>query len=169
MTAGRLARRGLRLALPAAAAILLAGAGGDNPSPPAASTPQAAPAAQPPDLHGATIKEVPADQIFPALDAPVKSAQGQDLGRIVEVLVDGEGRPRAAVIDFGGFLGVGSRKIAVEWKALQFGIGASRQEVISLDLGREQIKAAPAYTPDGDKPIAVVTPPLVEPLSGTSR
>ena len=35
-------------------------------------------------------------------------------------LVDGQGMARAAIIDFGGFLGVGSRKIAVAWQALHF-------------------------------------------------
>lgn len=166
MSLARPALRALFLAAPLAAGVLLAGAGGKSPAPPQA------PAKKPPDLHGATLKYVPTDQIFPTLDAEVRSARGQDLGRIVEVLVDAEGRPRAAIIDFGGFLGVGSRKIAIEWSALQFGIGANRKQVISLDLGREQIKAAPAYQPDGDKPVPVVTPPKVppaDPLPGKSR
>ena len=42
------------------------------------------------------------------------------MGRIVDVLVDRRGQVRAAIIDFGGFLGVGSRKIAVDWSALHF-------------------------------------------------
>ena len=42
------------------------------------------------------------------------------MGRIVDVLVDRSGQVRAAIIDFGGFLGVGSRKIAVDWNALHF-------------------------------------------------
>ncbi|HEV2302740.1 MAG TPA: PRC-barrel domain-containing protein [Stellaceae bacterium] len=150
--------RGLCLAAPVAAAALLVGAGGKSAAPGAAPATSPA-AAKAPDLHGATLRYVPADRIFPALDAEVKSAKGQDLGRIVEVLVDLAGRPRAAVIDFGGFLGVGSRKIAIEWSALQFGIGANRKQVISLDLGREQVKAAPAYEPDADRPVPVVTPP----------
>jgi len=39
------------------------------------------------------------------------------MGRIVDVIVDLAGVVRAAVIDFGGFLGVGSRKIVVDWNA----------------------------------------------------
>jgi hypothetical protein len=42
------------------------------------------------------------------------------MGRIVDVVVDRTGQVRAAVIDLGGFLGVGSRKIAVDWNALSF-------------------------------------------------
>ena len=54
------------------------------------------------------------------LGREVRSTADENMGRIVDILVDDQGRVRAAIIDFGGFLGVGSRKIAVEWKALHF-------------------------------------------------
>ena len=53
------------------------------------------------------------------LGKEVRSSADENMGRIVDVIVDRTGQVRAAVIDFGGFLGVGSRKIAVDWKALQ--------------------------------------------------
>ena len=52
---------------------------------------------------------------------------------------------RAAVIDFGGFLGVGNRKVAIDWNALHFAPTGSRDDRITLDLTREQVKAAPEY------------------------
>src|SRR6266699_6317766 len=55
-----------------------------------------------------------------ALGKEVRSGTGENLGRIVDVLVDQDGQVRAAVIDFGGFLGVGRRKIVVDWRALHF-------------------------------------------------
>jgi hypothetical protein len=67
--------------------------------------------------------------------------------------VDRVGQPRAAIIDFGGFLGVGSRKIAVDWNALHFAQGPERNRVI-LEFTRDQVKAAPEYQ-DG-KPIVVL-------------
>src|SRR5258705_12491096 len=39
-------------------------------------------------------------------------ASGESAGRIVDVLADETGQVRAVVVDFGGFLGIGSRKIA---------------------------------------------------------
>lgn len=75
----------------------------------------------------------------------VRSQNDESMGRIVDVIVDGEGKPRAAIIDFGGFLGVGSRKIAVDWKALRFVPSASKRYSIVLALTREQVKAAPEY------------------------
>jgi sporulation protein YlmC with PRC-barrel domain len=50
----------------------------------------------------------------------VTDAEGKEIGRLVDVLVDANGQPQAAVIDFGGFMGVGNRKIAVHWSALHF-------------------------------------------------
>ena len=54
------------------------------------------------------------------LGKDVRSSADENMGRIVDVIVDRAGRVRAAVIDFGGFLGVGSRKIAVDWNVLSF-------------------------------------------------
>jgi hypothetical protein len=76
------------------------------------------------------------------------------MGRIVDVLVDRSGEVRAAIIDFGGFLGVGSRKIAVEWNALHFPPPLQTDAKISLELTRDQVKAAPEYQ-DG-KPVVVL-------------
>jgi len=60
---------------------------------------------------------------------------------------------RAAVIDFGGFLGVGSRKVVVDWTALHFAPNDQAQQII-LDLSREQVKAAPEYR--SGKPVVVL-------------
>ena len=73
------------------------------------------------------------------------------MGRVVDVIVDRSGAARAAVIDFGGFLGVGSRKIAIDWSAMRF----TGLDHVTLDLTRDQVKAAPAYEP-GKKPIIVL-------------
>ena len=50
----------------------------------------------------------------------VRSSADEDMGRIVDVIVNQDGHIRAAIIDFGGFLGIGTRKIAVDWRALKF-------------------------------------------------
>jgi hypothetical protein len=54
---------------------------------------------------------------------------------------------------------MGTRKIAVSWNALRFDLG-EKKNVIALDLGREQLKAAPEYKfTESDKPIPVVAQP----------
>ena len=76
---------------------------------------------------------------------------------IVDVLVGDRGEPQAAVIDFGGFMGVGNRKIAVQWSALHFAPADAKQP-ITLDLTLDQLKAAPEYK-DVAKPAPVVLAP----------
>ena len=88
------------------------------------------------------------------LGREVLSSTNENMGRIVDVLVDHSGKVRAAIIDFGGFLGVGSRKIAVDWNALHFPPPAQPDAKISLELSRDQVKAAPEYQ-DG-KPVVVL-------------
>jgi hypothetical protein len=88
------------------------------------------------------------------LGRQVLGAADENMGRIVDVIVDHSGRVRAAVIDFGGFLGVGSRKIAVDWSALHFPPAGQPNAKISLDLTRDQVKAAPEY--QEGKPIVVL-------------
>lgn len=123
-------------------------------------------------LNGASLDYFPRDNLFRILGKEVLSAKGEDMGRIVDVLFDEKGEARAAVIDFGGFLGMGTRKIAISWSALRFDLG-EKKNVIALDLGREQLKAAPEYKyTESDKPIPVVAqpqPPPHEPAPDPSR
>jgi hypothetical protein len=88
------------------------------------------------------------------LGKEVRSAANENMGRIVDVIVDRTGQVKAAVIDFGGFLGVGSRKIAVAWNALRFPGDAKQGDRISLELTRDQVRAAPEFKED--KPVVVL-------------
>jgi PRC-barrel domain protein len=121
-------------------------------------------APQPPQSKNATAPAAPAPPpsvtIIGARDAhgvlgrDVRSPTDEDMGRIVDVIVDRAGLVRAAVIDFGGFLGVGSRKIVVDWNALHFGRIANKSDSITLELTKEQVTAAPEYKED--TPIVVL-------------
>ena len=99
-------------------------------------------------------KPVPSVTVIGARDAhgilgrEVRSAADENMGRIVDAIVDRSGTVRAAVIDFGGFLGVGSRKIVVDWNALRFGGVAKKSDSIVLELTKEQVNAAPEYKED---------------------
>jgi hypothetical protein len=80
------------------------------------------------------------------LSKSVYSAANEDMGRLVDVIVKRNGEVRAAVIDFGGFLGVGSRTIAVDWSALRFPTSGPMDHII-LELTRDQVRLAPEYKP----------------------
>jgi PRC-barrel domain protein len=122
-------------------------------APNAKMAPQASPQAAPQATPEVTVLNK--HEVEGILGREVRSATNENMGRIVDVLVDPSGsQVRAAIIDFGGFLGVGSRKIAVDWGALHFPPPGKPDAFISLELTRDQVKAAPEYQ-DG-KPVVVL-------------
>ena len=131
-----------------AAPVGLAAASEDAPGPAPGESPPAG-TAEPPSVTVLNNHEVEG-----ILGRQVLGANDENMGRIVDVIVDHSGRVRAAVIDFGGFLGVGSRKIAVDWSALHFPPAGQPNAKISLDLTRDQVKAAPEY--QEGKPVVVL-------------
>jgi len=123
-------------------------------------------AAQPASRKALTEESAPAETIpTPKTEAPaetrrlgsvlgieVRTTREQNVGRIVDLLASRSGQVEAAVIEFGGFLGMGSRKIAIEWSALRLE-NQGKQTVAILDMTRDQLRAAPEYKPD--RPIVV--------------
>jgi hypothetical protein len=138
------------LALFATATTVFAENDTDKTEPPAAATPPA----PPPQPVTPELTILNKHEVEGILGRDVRSAADEDMGRVVDVLVDRAGQVRAAIIDFGGFLGVGSRKIAVDWNALHFPQPGKPGERIALDLTRDQVKAAPEYR-EG-KPVVIL-------------
>jgi PRC-barrel domain protein len=123
----------------------------DNPPAQPAGPPGAPPTPEP------SVTVLEKHEVQGILGKDVRSAAAdENMGRIVDVLVDPAGQVRAAIIDFGGFLGVGSRKIAVAWNALRFPSPGSKGSRITLELTRDQVRAAPEYK--DDKPVVVLGP-----------
>ena len=105
-----------------------------------------------------------AGQVRSVLGIQVRTTTEEAMGRIIDLLADRDGKVVAAVIEFGGFLGIGTRKIAVEWSALR--IEVDKSPVAILDVTRERLRVAPEYKPD--RPAAVfrvnqTASPAVEP------
>jgi hypothetical protein len=121
---------------------------------PAPAAKEASPAPAAKQAPPASVTIIAPREAHGVLGRDVRSPTDEDMGHIVDVIVDRTGTVRAAVIDFGGFLGVGSRKIAVEWNAMHFPPPLQTDAKISLELTRDQVKAAPEYQ-DG-KPVVVL-------------
>jgi hypothetical protein len=149
------------LALAVAVGALLTGPAAAQDQAPAAAPPAAVPAPATTPAPRPNLETLPASDAAGILGKSVWGANGEDMGLVVDVIVDQAGVPQAAVIDFGGFLGVGSRKIAVDWSLLEFRPGDAKKPV-SLSLDPAALKAAPEYKP-GAQPIAIVGAPLQPP------
>jgi len=139
----------------AALAAATSWAQNDAASPPADRKPAQQNAAPPKEAAPPpSVTIIGARDAHGVLGRDVRSPADEGMGRIVDVIVDRSGQVRAAVIDFGGFLGVGSRKIVVDWNALHFGRIANKSDSITLELTKDQVTAAPEYKED--TPIVVL-------------
>ncbi|MBR0647965.1 PRC-barrel domain-containing protein [Plastoroseomonas hellenica] len=112
--------------------------------------------AQAPGAPPAAREELPREAAQRVIGREVTGPSGDVVARIVNVLLDENGQPRAAVLDYGGFLGVGRRRVAVAWRTLRFS-----PESVRLELTRDQMRAFPDYR-EGDSTV-VAAPPATEP------
>jgi PRC-barrel domain len=145
---------------------------------PSAAAPAPQPATAPPAPQPATAPPAPqndentkeektsvpatvvgGEELESVLGIEAFSSTGDDMGRIVDIIVDRTGQIRAAIIDFGGFLGVGSRKIAVDWRSLHF--DPKKAGAVVVNLTKDQLRVAPVYK--AAEPVVMVGGPGVKP------
>jgi hypothetical protein len=92
--------------------------------------------AQPP----AAQRKLEKGSFFRLLGQDVKGPSDMVVAQLVNVLVDAQAAPVGAVLDYGGFLGVGKRRLAVAWEVLSIGSAG-----IKLSLSREQLRGIPDF------------------------
>ncbi len=73
----------------------------------------------------------------------VEGADGKKLGDIKDLVVDPmDGDIDYAVLDYGGFLGVGDKYFAVPWEAFKFSPDGKK---VILDVTKKDLKQAPGF------------------------
>ena len=81
-------------------------------------------------------------RISKMLGADVRNKTGEKIGDVRDLVVDGGGTIRLAIVSTGGFIGVGDRLHAVPWDALALG----PKDDLILDIDRAHLQAAPGFT-----------------------
>lgn len=69
----------------------------------------------------------------------------ESVGEVADLLFDESGAMKAVLVDVGGFLGVGEKRVAVDLSALSVTKGEDGDLTISTALTQEQLEAAPIY------------------------
>jgi PRC-barrel domain len=68
----------------------------------------------------------------------------QKVGTISNLLVDTTGRATGVVLDVGGFLGIGTKEVAISFEAL-FPVREDDQDAFLVEMTRAQLEAAPTF------------------------
>ena len=76
------------------------------------------------------------------IGSEVRNKSGDKIGDIRDLMVDGNGTIRLAIVSTGGFLGVGDRLHAVPWDVLTLG---PKDDHI-LDIDKARLQATPGFT-----------------------
>jgi sporulation protein YlmC with PRC-barrel domain len=113
-------------------------------------------AADPPPAPPAKVEQVRKAHAESLLGQPITNTTGDIIGHVVDVLIDDSGNPHAAVIEFTGFFGIGDRRVAVAWDALDFSVQGDHI-AISTRLDAAKLKAMPEYKVEATS-VPVATP-----------
>lgn len=123
------------------------GMSGDQTGATAATPAPAQSAGSPPQQTAASpAAGVPLRSVQDLIGTNVAGADGRDAGELRNLLIDSQGRVRAAVIEWGGFLGIGTREALVPIERIQLGRDGSDRA--QLDMTREELEALPRYDRD---------------------
>jgi sporulation protein YlmC with PRC-barrel domain len=78
--------------------------------------------------------------------ATVYDGQDESVGEIGELLLSADGKIERAVVDVGGFLGMGEHQIALDFNEMQVMTNSDNSEVrVYIDQSREELEARPEY------------------------
>jgi sporulation protein YlmC with PRC-barrel domain len=89
---------------------------------------------------------VPLQRAQSLVGTNVVGANGKEAGEIENLLIDRSGQVRGAVVEWGGFLGLGERRAVVPFNQIQLGTG--NNDRARLELTREQLEQLPRYERD---------------------
>jgi len=73
----------------------------------------------------------------------VRNTQNEELGKISEVLLNGNGRANGVILDVGGVLGVGAHPVRIGWKEIQLHENGS-DKFATVGMTKDQLKKLPA-------------------------
>ena len=77
---------------------------------------------------------------------PVETVDGEEIGDVSDIIFTQDDRIAGVVVDAGGFLGVGSRDVALDWNSVSV---QPEEERIFVNVTRDQLEDAPQYESTG--------------------
>jgi sporulation protein YlmC with PRC-barrel domain len=87
------------------------------------------------------------------IGAKIHNDNKDSVGSINDIYLDDSGKVQAVVVSVGGFLGVGSKNVAVKWDDIKYGKDG-KSLMLTTSLTKDALKAMPDYKTELQKPAA---------------
>jgi sporulation protein YlmC with PRC-barrel domain len=110
-------------------------------------TPSAAsPTAQPPQQQAVITQQDDSQvRVYRLIGSKVVGPDGQDVGKVDDLLLDRDQKLVGVIVSVGGFLGVGSKSVALPANRVDISQAYGDQRVVKIDATKEELVAAPAF------------------------
>jgi hypothetical protein len=127
-----------------------------QPPPPSTGAPMSPAPARPAPAPIAIMAAKPSGSLFVTpsttsmstaelIGTKVRNKANESVGDIADVMVDQEGRMQSVILSVGGFLGVGTRYVAVSPTALSISKYDDKSYAAEIDTTKEALKSAPEF------------------------
>jgi sporulation protein YlmC with PRC-barrel domain len=80
----------------------------------------------------------------------LKSSDGESAGRISDLIIDQNGKVEAVLVNTGGLLAMGEKRVAIDWKAIKRSASPDDQD-LRVDMTRDDLQSAPGYEALGEQ------------------
>lgn len=80
--------------------------------------------------------------------AAVRNPAGESIGEVEEVVLSAEGKVKHIIVSVGGFLGVGTKRVAMKWSDFRIWQDKDRLTLVT-EVTKDDLKAAPDYRANG--------------------
>ena len=84
-------------------------------------------------------------RVYRLIGSKVVGADGQEIGKIDDLLLDRDQKLAGVIVSVGGFLGVGSKSVALPANRVDISQAYGDQRVVKIDATKEELAAAPAF------------------------
>ena len=102
--------------------------------------------AQPPAQQAVITKQDDSQvRVYRLIGSKVIGPDGREVGKVEDLLLDRDQKMTAIVVGVGGFLGMGSKSVALPANRVDISQAYGDQRVVKIDATKDELAAAPAF------------------------
>jgi hypothetical protein len=104
------------------------------------------PAAPPPQLQAVITQQQDSQvRVYRLVGSKAVGADGQAIGKVDDLLLDRDQKMVAVIVSVGGFLGMGSKSVALPASRVDISQAYGDERVVKVDATKDELIAAPAF------------------------